>query len=117
MFERLVEDYKNPGQEYDCIIPVSGGKDSYWQVHLAKEYGLKPLLVTYNGNNYSKTGLKNLQNMREVFNADHIFFTPNINTIVVLNRLCQQLMGDMNWHAHAGIFTYPIQVAVEKRYP
>ena len=23
-------------------------------------------------------------------------------------------MGDMNWHAHSGIFTYPIRVAVEK---
>ena len=117
LFKRLVEDYKSLDGGYDCIIPVSGGKDSYWQVHLAKTYGLKPLLVTYNGNNYSPTGLKNLQNMREVFDADHIFFTPQIGTLKVLNRLCQQMMGDMNWHAHAGIFTYPIQVAVEKKIP
>ena len=117
LFKRLVEDYKSNDGGYDCIIPVSGGKDSYWQVHLAKSYGLKPLLVTYHGNNYSPTGLKNLQNMREVFDADHIFFTPQIGTLKVLNRLCQQMMGDMNWHAHAGIFTYPIQVAVEKKIP
>lgn len=117
LFKRLVEDYKSNDGSYDCIIPVSGGKDSYWQVHLAKSYGLKPLLVTYNGNNYSPTGLKNLQNMREVFDADHIFFTPQIGTLKVLNRLCLQMMGDMNWHAHAGIFTYPIQVAVEKKIP
>lgn len=117
LFLKLIEDYRSVSGGYDCLIPVSGGKDSYWQVHLAKEYGLKPLLVTYNGNNYSPTGLKNLQNMREVFNADHIFFTPQVNTLKTLNRLCQRLMGDMNWHAHAGIFTYPIQVAVEKRIP
>ncbi len=117
IFLRLIEDYKSKDGSYDCLIPVSGGKDSYWQVHLAKKYGLKPLLVTYNGNNYSPTGLKNLQNMREAFNADHIFFTPQIDTVKTLNRLCQHIMGDMNWHAHAGIFTYPIQVAVEKKIP
>ncbi|MEM6299624.1 MAG: N-acetyl sugar amidotransferase, partial [Bacteroidota bacterium] len=105
MFEQLVEDYRTDGSNYDCIIPVSGGKDSYWQIHLIKEYGLNPLLVTYHGNNYTETGLKNLRNMREVFNVDHIFFTPSINLLKKMNRICQRLMGDMNWHAHAGIFT------------
>ena len=117
LFERLCDDYRNPSRPYDCLIPVSGGKDSYWQVHLAKEFKLRPLLVTYNGNNYSKTGLKNVQNMREAFEVDHIFFTPSIGTVKKLNRICQRLMGDMNWHAHAGIFTYPIRVAVEQKIP
>ena len=26
-------------------------------------------------------------------------------------------MGDMNWHAHSGIFTYPIRVAVDMNIP
>ena len=117
LFKSMVDEYKSLGGDYDCLIPVSGGKDSYWQVHLAIKYGLRPLLVTYNGNNYSETGLKNLKNMRDVFNVDHIFYTPSIGTIKKLNRLCQKLIGDMNWHAHAGIFTYPIKVAVEKKIP
>ncbi len=117
LFQQLIDDYISSDNDYDCLIPVSGGKDSYWQVHLAKKYGLRPLLVTYNGNNYSETGLKNVKNMREVFNVDHIFYTPSICTIKTLNRLCQRLMGDMNWHAHAGIFTYPVKVAVEKKIP
>ena len=117
MFENLIEDYKKSNNYYDCIIPVSGGKDSYWQIHIIKEYGLNPLLVTYHGNNYTKTGMENLINMREAFNVDHIFFTPSINLLKKMNRTAQLLMGDMNWHAHAGIFTYPIRVAVEKRVP
>ena len=117
MFESLIEDYKSKDNYYDCIIPVSGGKDSYWQIHLIKEYGLNPLLVTYHGNNYTETGMKNLLNMREVFNVDHIFFTPSIGLLKKMNRVCQKLMGDMNWHGHAGIFTYPIKVAVEKKIP
>ena len=116
-FKRLIESYKSK-KNYDCIIPVSGGKDSYYQTHLIKKvYGLNPLLVTYNGNNFSRQGLENLQNMREVFGVDHIFFTPNINVLKSLNRMGMLMMGDMNWHAHAGIFTYPIKIAVQLKIP
>ena len=34
------------------MIPVSGGKDIYYQTHIAIKYGLKPLLVTYHGDNF-----------------------------------------------------------------
>jgi tRNA(Ile)-lysidine synthase TilS/MesJ len=76
----ILNDYKGKHNlSYDCIIPVSGGKDSYFQTHLiTKELKLKPLLVTYNANNYTKIGLENLKNMREKFDVDHIFFTPSI---------------------------------------
>ena len=49
-----LSDYKKKNKSsYDCVIPVSGGKDSYYQTHLiCKKYGLKPLLVTYDGNNF-----------------------------------------------------------------
>src|SRR6187549_768981 len=52
--QELVEEYRSPdGSNYDCIIPVSGGKDSWFQTYYMKEVlGLNPLLVTYNGNNY-----------------------------------------------------------------
>ena len=117
-FERLVNRYKSKDNEhYDCIIPVSGGKDSYFQIHIMKEYGLNPLLVTYHSNNYTPTGMKNLLNMREVFGCDHVFFTPSIDVIKTMNRMGMRMMGDMNWHGHAGIFTYPIKVAVEKKVP
>lgn len=117
--KRLTERFRcEDGTNYDCIIPVSGGKDSYFQVHVIKTLlGLNPLLVTYHGNNYTPTGMKNLINMREVFGVDHIFFTPSIHVLQAMNRLGMLMMGDMNWHAHAGIFTYPIRVAVQQRIP
>ncbi len=118
-FEKLVEEYRSKdGTGYDCVIPVSGGKDSYFQIHIIKKVcGLNPLLVTYHGNNYTPTGMKNLINMREAFGVDHIFFTPSIDVLKKLNRLGMRIMGDMNWHAHAGIFTYPIRAAVETNTP
>ena len=118
-FEKLLGQYKNQNNaNYDCIIPVSGGKDSYFQIHVVtKELGMRPLLVTYHGNNYTPTGLENLKNMREVFGVDHVFHTPAVETLKVLNRLGMIILGDMNWHAHAGIFTYPIRVSVEQKIP
>lgn len=111
----IIKDNKS---NYDCIIPVSGGKDSFYQTHvMAVELGLKPLLVTYHGNNYLPEGDYNRDLMRKAFNADHIVFGPSVETLIKLNRLCFKKMGDMNWHAHCGIMTYPIQIAVKFKIP
>jgi N-acetyl sugar amidotransferase len=117
-FRSLKNLLKKQKNTYDCLIPVSGGKDSYFQTHIIKKIlGLNPLLVTYNSNNYSKTGMENLINMKKVFGVDHIFFTPSIDIIKKLNRLGMIYHGDMNWHGHAGIFTYPIIIAVKFKIP
>ncbi len=121
IFEEIIYDLKsrpNRNKNYDCIIPVSGGKDSYYQAHvIAMEYGLKPLLVTYHGNNYLPEGDYNRDRMREVFNADHLLFGPSGEVLKKLNRIGFKKMGDMNWHAHCGIFTYPIRVSVAMNIP
>src|SRR3989338_9002670 len=84
---------------------------------IKKVYGLNPLLVTYNGNNYTKEGMENLINRRDVFGVDHIFFTLSVDTLKTLNRLGMGVIGRVNWHYAAGIFTYPIRVAVETNTP
>jgi tRNA(Ile)-lysidine synthase TilS/MesJ len=67
---------------------VSGGKDSYYQIHIIKKvYGLNPLLVTYHGYNYTPAGMKNLLNMREAFGVDHIFYTPSVDILKAMNRM------------------------------
>ena len=112
-----VEVYRN-NRGYDCIIGVSGGKDSYYQVHFVKEVlKLNPLLVTYNGNNYLDDGWRNLMRMREVFGVDHIIISPGVDFLKRMNRLCFRMMGDMNWHNHAGIATVPVQIAVRYGVP
>ncbi len=119
LFKELLEEYRSKdGGNYDCIVPVSGGKDSYFQTHVVTQvYGLKPLLVTYHGNNYLPVAEKNLHRMRHVFDVDHIIFRPSESTLIKLNRLCFKKMGDMNWHAHCGIFTYPVQIAAKLKIP
>lgn len=118
-FEKLIQQINaNNKSEYDCVIPVSGGKDSFYQAHvMAKEYGMKPLLVTYHGNNYLPEGDYNRDLMRHVLDADHMVFGPSVEVLKKLNRLCFRKMGDMNWHAHCGIMTIPIIAAVKFKVP
>lgn len=118
-FEKIVKEILSTNtSEYDCLIPVSGGKDSYYQTHkMAKEYGLKPLLVTYHGNNYLPEGDYNRDMMRQVFDADHLVFGPSVEVLKKLNRLGFKKMGDMNWHGHCGIQTTPIIIAVKFKIP
>ena len=109
---KLINEVKKDKSNYDCIIPVSGGKDSYFQTHvLVKEFNLKPLLVTYHGNNYLPEGDYNRDMMRKNFDADHIIWGPSVEVLKKLNRIGFKKMGDMNWHAHCGIFTSPFIIA------
>jgi imidazoleglycerol phosphate synthase cyclase subunit len=106
------------GRRHDCVVAVSGGKDSYFQVHVLKhELGLNPLLVTYDGNNWTEVGWRNMIRMREVFDVDHLVVRPAVKTLRKLNRLAFLIMGDMNWHAHVGIMTVPMTVAAQHRIP
>lgn len=106
------------GTRHDCVIGVSGGKDSYFQTHYVKNVlGYNPLLVTYYGNNYTPAGERNLRRMAEVFDVDHIIYTPGVELLKKLNRLAFIIMGDMNWHNHIGIATLPIRIAAQNRIP
>ncbi len=117
LLRELVDEHRSSAN-YDIVIPVSGGKDSYYQAHVAvAELGLKPLLVTYHGNNYLAEGEENLARMRDVFDCDHVIVRPSADVLVKMNRIAFTLLGDMNWHNHCGIFTVPIQVAVRHRVP
>jgi N-acetyl sugar amidotransferase len=116
--ETIAKIIKKKKGDYDCVVPVSGGKDSYYQTHkMIVDYGFKPLLVTYHGNNYLPEGDYNRDRMRHVFNADHVVMGPSVEVLQKLNRLCFRKMGDMNWHAHCGIVTFPIIMAVKFQVP
>ncbi len=117
LLKELVEEYKSDSN-YDIVIPVSGGKDSYFQTHVVvKELGLKPLLVTYHGNNYLDEGEYNLKRMREIFDCDYMVIGPSVDVLKKMNRIGFKLQGDMNWQNHCGIFTTPIQVALRYKIP
>ncbi|MCX5876793.1 MAG: N-acetyl sugar amidotransferase [Deltaproteobacteria bacterium] len=119
VLKEMAERYRcRDGSRYDCVIAVSGGKDSYFQTHIIKnELKLNPLLVTYNGNNWTEVGWRNMLHMKEAFDVDHLLVSPSVNVLKKLNRLGFIVMGDMNWHAHIGIMTTPMRVGVQYGVP
>jgi N-acetyl sugar amidotransferase len=109
---------KKRNNVYDCIVPVSGGKDSHYQVYLLKEkYGMNPLLVTYNHIFNTSAGLRNLENLIEKSGCDLIRFTANPHSVKKIAKFMLKSIGDLTWHYHAGIMTLPFRVAVEKNIP
>lgn len=106
------------GNNYDCIVPISGGKDSTWQMHvLVKEYGMKPLAVTFSHNWFSKTGWYNLMNGLEKFGLDHIMFTPSRQLVNKCARRSVETIGDACWHCHAGVAAFVLKMAVAYKIP
>ena len=102
-FESLIDKYKSIGCEYDMLIPVSGGKDSHWQVSLAIDMGLKPLLVTFAPSIPTPLGKHNLDNIGTL-GADHFVVHSNLALHKSLVLRGMELFGSPAIPMHLQIF-------------
>ncbi len=116
--DQIFEKYRNNNDStYDCIIPVSGGKDSHYQAYVIKEkFGLNPLLVNFHPIDFTDIGRKNMENLKSL-GMDCIEFTPNPIIYKKLSRFGLNELGDFEWPEHIGIFTIPVQIAVRYKIP
>ena len=81
----ILEKYKSKNaSNWDCIIPVSGGKDSTYQTIRMLQLGMNPLCVTATTCHLSDIGRENIQNIKNL-GVDHIDFSPNPNTVFPLS--------------------------------
>ncbi len=110
--------FKNKdGSNYDCVIPVSGGKDSHFQTYMVKEeFGLNPLCVSYHLPEFTDLGRKNIENLKNL-GVDCLEFTPNPEICRKMQKIGLIEFGDAQWPEHFGIFTVPVQVAVRYNIP
>lgn len=77
-FEELLQKARKLNRPYDCLIPLSGGKDSTFVLYLcSKIYKLNCLAVTFNNGYLSESARRNVQNALENCSADHIFYHVN----------------------------------------
>lgn len=118
-FLELVEEVRNNRQGragYDCVLPVSGGKDSTWQVVKCLEVGLKPLAVTWRTPGRTKIGQANLDNLRSL-GVDHIDFSisPRVEARFMVESLRRE--GTPAIPMHFALFHIPLTVAVRYRIP
>jgi N-acetyl sugar amidotransferase len=104
------------GSDYDCIVPVSGGKDSTFQTVRMLELGMNPLCVTATTDKLSDIGRRNIENLKRQ-GVDYIEVTTNPVVRRKINRLALTQVGDISWPEHVAIFTIPVRIAVQLRVP
>lgn len=117
-FKKILDKYRcKDGSWWDCIIPVSGGKDSCHQAYTLKyEFGMNPLCVNFIPCEMTELGLKNILFLRGL-GLDIIQVGANRMTYRQMIRKGFFDLGDCCWPEHIGIFTVPPRVAVQYRIP
>jgi N-acetyl sugar amidotransferase len=112
----LLEKHRMDGTNWDCIVPVSGGKDSTYQVIRMLQMGVNPLCVTSTTCDLSAIGRSNIDNIKNL-GVDYVEFSPNRRIRAKLNRIGLIEVGDISWPEHVGIFTIPVRAAVQYGVP
>lgn len=117
--KKICDKYRRNDGYYDCIIPVSGGKDSHYLAHVIKmEMGMNPLLVTV-GDPFTKTeaGLKNYRNLGDTFGCDHILFDISIDLFRKVTIIGFEEFGEPLRFVEAALYTTPFNIAVKMGIP
>ena len=108
--ERVLSVYKG-NKPWDCIIPVSGGKDSHFITYTMKEMGMNPLLVCFVPSDQIELGRKNLENIKKSFDVDCIEFFAKPSEYLRLQKKGLMELGDHAYPEHLGIFSIPFLIA------
>lgn len=96
-WNRLKEKIKSSGKgkRYDCIIGVSGGTDSSYLLHLAKQEGLRPLAVNLDNGWNSEIAVKNIKKVTSELNIDLVTYVINYEEVKDLLRVF--MLGSLPW--------------------
>ncbi len=115
--EKIVNKFKNKNF-YDCIVPITGAKDSFFILDVVKnKLGLNPLLVNYNIHHNTLNGLRNIGLLRTLFDCDYIQKTVEPKKIRKINQITFEKFGSIYWHVLAGSTAFPVQIATKYKIP
>jgi N-acetyl sugar amidotransferase len=116
-FVNLIGKFRSKdASNFDCVVGVSGGKDSTYQIVALLNIGLKPLAVTNVTCDLSALGRKNLDNLNKL-GVDRIEVATNSRVRAAMNRHALRTVGDISWPEHAGIFSVPLRISVQLGIP
>jgi len=114
---KILDKYRSKnGENWDCIVPVSGGKDSTYQVVQMLLLGMNPLCVTATTCDVTDIGRRNIENIKRL-GVDYLEMSPNPIVRAKLNKIGLTQVGDISWPEHVGIFTIPVRAAVQYKVP
>lgn len=112
-FQKLLNKYRSNSDENDCLVAVSAGKDSFWQVYtLVKKYKMNPLLVSVWNSDWTQTGLENFETMQNKFGVEAICLHSNREVNKKISRAVFEHDGFTAHLFDRYIYTYPIWMAI-----
>jgi glucosamine--fructose-6-phosphate aminotransferase (isomerizing) len=110
--KKLLENRRTKERRYDCIVPLSGGRDSCYMLHyIVKELGLKPVAYTYDWGMVTDLARRNIQRMCSELGVEHILISANI----AQKRKNIQL-NVKAWLRHPDLMTVPLFMAGDKQF-
>ena len=115
--QNLLNKNKSSDGSYDCLVPVSGGKDgSYVAYQLKHKYKMNPLAVTSRPPLSLELGDDNLQ---AFINSgyDHIHVSTNLNAMKKLNKVGFLEKGFPYYGWLISIMTVPLIIADKFKIP
>lgn len=115
-FEEILLRFRGVGRDYDCIVPISGGRDSAYVLHqMVRKYKMRVLALTVDSGAILPEGYRNIDKMVKDLNVDHIWLKdddhiakthrntrikfkawmkkPSINTIVPVLNVADKTMN------------------------
>jgi len=106
------------GVPYDVIVPFSGGKDSTFTLYtMVAKYGMKPLAVTFNHCFMTDVMMENHKKVLSQLGVAHIMYKPDWQLVKKLCAKSLRMLGDFCFHCHAGVYSFPMQIAAKYRIP
>lgn len=111
-FERAIKVNHREGSRYDCIAPISGGRDSCYILHyLVKELRLKPVAYTYDWGLVTDLARRNIQRMCSELQVEHILISADIK------RKRENVRKNVEaWLKRPALGTIPLFMAGDKQF-
>jgi len=110
-FDSLLSRHRGKSGSFDCLVPMSGGKDgSYVAYRLKNDYGMNPLGVTVTPPLPTQLGDQNLRAFVES-GYNHLSVNPDYEATRILNRRGFEEMGFPYYGWLIAIMTAPIRIA------
>lgn len=115
-FEAIAAAAKRTTRSYDCVIPVSGGKDSFWQVLTCLEHGLHPLCASYVPPGRTALGERNLRALGRLgVDVVELRLNPRVERAFIAKAFRKTAISGLV--AHMAIYRWPVQLALAHGIP
>jgi tRNA(Ile)-lysidine synthase TilS/MesJ len=112
--EIILNGIKSRKNEYDCVIGLSGGKDSSYMTYLCVEkYDLNPLCVTFDNGFLSEHAVENIQKIVKKLDLAHLTCKHDWKTMKTLYRNFLLETGEICTPCNISINSFLYKAALE----